>query len=485
MGSDWCECGRLLMDRRTFVKAAGWAMASVALGGGRSVGGSRAKRPPNVVLIMIDDLGWTDLRCQGNERLETPNIDRLARQGMRFTDAYAAAPVCSPTRAAIMTGLAPARLAITNHIPDQKRFEPEGARLRSAETVNHLALDHVTIAERLKEVGYANAFIGKWHLSGTREEMATSEPKRRPQWQGFDLNVGGCCYGGPPSYFEPYKIPGLEAKAKGEYLTERLADEAIAFMGEHRAEPFFVALWNYTVHWPMEAPADLIEKYEGRPGLKDHRYAAMIEAMDTQVGRVLAALKTLKLAEDTLVIFTSDNGAFGGVTHLDPLRACKGYLYEGGIRVPLIVRWPGVVAPETTCATPVISMDLYATILQAAGLEPDLGKPADGESILPLLARTGTLRREAIYFHYPNYAFHRGNRLGGAIRAGDYKLIEYYDDGSVELYNLARDIGERHDLSGQLPRKARAMKGKLDRWLGACGAKMPVPIPNDSPKGST
>jgi arylsulfatase A-like enzyme len=237
-----------------------------------------------------------------------------------------------------------------------------------------------------------------------------------------------------------------------------------------------VALWNYTVHWPMEAPADLIAKYEGRDGLKDHRYAAMIEAMDTQIGRVLAALETLKLADETLVIFTSDNGAFGGVTYLDPLRACKGYLYEGGIRVPLIVRWPGVVAAGTTCATPVISMDLHATILEAAGLKPQPGKPVDGESLLPLLRQTGALDREAIYFHYPNYAFHRGNRLGGAIRQGDYKLIEYYDDGSVELYNLARDIGERHDLSGQMPEKARAMKHKLDQWLVTCGAKMPTPI---------
>jgi len=468
------------MNRRAFIKTAGWAIASTSLTGCRPALTSsmppKTERPPNVLLIMIDDLGWTDLHCQGNNRLETPNIDRLAKQGMRFTDAYAAAPVCSPTRAAIMTGQSPARLAITNHLPDQIRFQPDNATVRSAETVNHLSLDYVTIAERLKEAGYANAFIGKWHLSGKQEEMSTTEPTRRPEWQGFDLNVGGCCYGGPPSYFEPYKNPTIQAGKKGEYLTERLSDEAIDFMNEHRDQPFFIALWNYTVHWPMQAPQDLIDKYKARTGLKDHRYAAMIEAMDTQIGRVMESLDALKLTDDTLVIFTSDNGAFGGVTDLHPLRGCKGYLYEGGIRVPLIVRWPSVVKPGTICTTPVISTDFYPTILDVAGLKPEPGKPLDGESIVPLIRRKGPLRRQAIYFHYPNYAFHRGNRLGGAIREGDYKLIEYYDDGSVELYNLAKDIGEHQDLSQQLPQKAHAMKEKLDQWLRTSGARMPERI---------
>jgi arylsulfatase A-like enzyme len=259
-------------------------------------------------------------------------------------------------------------------------------------------------------------------------------------------------------------------------LTERLSDEAIDFMNEHRDQPFFIALWNYTVHWPMQAPQYLIDKYKTRTGLKDHRYAAMIEAMDIQIGRVLESLDALKLTDETLVIFTSDNGAFGGVTALHPLRGCKGYLYEGGIRVPLIVRWPSVVKPGTICATPVISMDFYSTILEVAGLKPKPGKPLDGESIVPLLRRKGPLQRKAIYFHYPNYAFHRGNRLGGAIREGDYKLIEYYDDGSVELYNLVKDIGEQQDLSQKLPQKAHAMKEKLDRWLRTSGARMPERI---------
>ncbi|MHC4324192.1 MAG: sulfatase [Planctomycetota bacterium] len=468
------------MNRRAFIKTAGWAITSTILTGYRptsiSAMPSGAERPPNVLLIMIDDLGWTDLHCQGNNRLETPNIDRLALQGMRFTDGYAAAPVCSPTRAAIMTGQSPARLAITNHLPDQKRFEPDNATLRSAGSVDHLSPDYVTIAERLKEAGYANAFIGKWHLSGRREEMSTTEPARRPEQQGFDLNVGGCCFGGPPSYFSPYKNPAIQDGTEGEYLTERLADEAIDFMRKHQAQPFFIALWNYTVHWPMQAPQELIDKYKTRPGLKDHRYAAMIEAMDTQIGRVLESLDALKLADNTLVIFTSDNGAFGGVTDLHPLRGCKGYLYEGGIRVPLIVRWPGQVKPGTICTTPVISTDFYPTILDVAGLKAKPGKPLDGESIVPLIRQKSPLQRRAIYFHYPNYAFHRGNRLGGAIREGDYKLIEYYDDGSVELYNLSKDVGEQHDLSQKLPQKARDMKEKLDQWLRTSGARMPERI---------
>lgn len=444
---------------------------------------TRSERPPNILMIMIDDLGWTDLHVQGNNLLDTPVIDRIAKQGMRFTDSYSAAPVCSPTRAAIMTGLSPARLAITNHVSGkQERFRPKGARYRAAEMYNYLDLDYVTLAERLKEVGYVNAFIGKWHLSGTVDQMETIEPTRRPEFQGFDLNIGGVCFGGPPSYFDPYRNPAIEDRAEGEYLTYRLADETIGFMQTNQDRPFFVALWPYTVHWPMEAPRELIDKYAGRSGFKDNgdgleasvRYAAMIEAMDDAVGRVLAALDELNLANETLVIFTSDNGAYGGVTDLSPLRGAKGHLYEGGIRVPLIVRWPGHVPAGTLSSTPVISTDLFPTILAAAGLTPVPGQPLDGESLMPLLRQQAKLQRDALFFHYPNYAFHGENRLGGAIREGDYKLIEFYDDGSVELYDLANDIGEQQDLSGRMPDKAEAMKAKLDRWLKESGARMPV-----------
>ena len=443
------------------------------------------ERPPNILMIMIDDLGWTDLHVQGNDLFETPRIDQLAGEGMRFTNYYAAAPVCSPTRAAVMSGQSPARLAITNHVTgDQDQFQPENAKLRAAEMLNYLGLEYVTIAERLKEAGYATAFFGKWHISGTNDEMDTVESGRRPEHQGFDLNVGGTSFGGPPSYFDPYRNPTIEDRMAGEYLTYRLADETIGFMEEHRDHPFFVALWPYTVHWPMEAPQRLVDKYGERSGFKDNgdgvesssRYAAMVEAMDDAVARVLTKLDELNLTEETLVIFTSDNGAYGGVTDLTPLRGAKGHLYEGGIRVPLIVRWPGRIAAGVLSDVPSVSMDLFPTILEIAGLEPEHGVPLDGESLVPLLRETGALEREAIFFHYPNYAFHGENRLGGAIREGDYKLIEFYDDGSVELYNVARDIGEKYDLSSEMPEQAAALKEKLDRWLESSGAKMPRPL---------
>ena len=469
------------MNRREFFKLAAVGAATAALPGWRMTNAvSASKKQTNIVLIMIDDLGWMDLNCQGNKRLDTPNIDRLASQGMRFTDAYAAAPVCSPTRAAIMTGQSPARLGITNHLPDRKQFQPDNAKLRSARMLEHLPLAHVTLAERLKEAKYATAFLGKWHLSGrgTAKDGDLAEPKLRPEHQGFDVNVGGCGFGGPPSYFEPYRIPNITPRREGEYLPDRLADEAIDFIRANLNGPFFVALWNYTVHWPMQAPQNLVEKYESRigPGVKDARYAAMIEAMDAAIGRVIATLEELKLADDTLVIFTSDNGGFGGVSDCRPLRASKGYLYEGGIRVPLIVRWPGVVKPGSICPTPVISTDFYPTLLEVAGLTPNEGKTLDGESIVPTFKQTGRLKRKAIFFHYPNYAWHQSNRLGGAIREGDYKLIKWYDDESVELYNLADDLSEKNDLSGKMPRKALDLKRKLEAWLTESGAAMPEAI---------
>lgn len=442
-------------------------------------------RRPNVILIMVDDLGWTDLHIQGNEKLETPRLDHFASQGMRFTDGYAAAPVCSPTRAAIMTGMSPARLALTNHVSgNQDRFQPPGATLRAAEMIDYLDLGYVTLAERLKDGGYTTGFFGKWHLSGTDREMETVEPSRRPQHQGFDVNVGGLSFGGPPSFFDPYRNPELKDRQEGEYLPFRLADEAMGFIEAHQDEPFFVALWPYTVHWPMEAPQELVDKYANRPGFEDYgdgiesstTYAAMIEAMDDAVGRVLAKLDELNLAEETLVIFTSDNGGYGGVTDLAPLRGVKGHLYEGGIRVPLIVRWPGQIKAGVVSGEPVISTDFFATILDVAGLDPTPGVPLDGESILPILRQTGKMEREAIYFHYPNYAFHGENRLGSAIRQGNYKLIHFYDKDEVELYEVVNDLSETTDLAKEMPEKAAEMKANLQAWVKASGAKMPRPL---------
>ena len=432
---------------------------------------NRAKRPPNIVFIMVDDLGWSDLACQGNPLVDTPNLDRLAAQGMRFTDNYAAAPVCSPTRAAVLTGKSPARLRITNHIPDRPQFTPEKAVVASAPMIDRLALDETTIAERLKAAGYVTGFFGKWHLSGG----GSGDPDFFPNHQGFDVNIGGCGFGGPPTFFDPYRIPTINDRQPGEYLPDRLADEASQFIETHRNDPFLVFLWNYTVHWPMEAPSELLEKYQGRigPGLNDTRYGAMIEAMDASIGRVLAQLDRLKLRDETLVIFTSDNGGFGGVSDNRPLRASKGHLYEGGIRVPLIVRWPGVVEPGTTCNAPVVSMDFYPTLLDAAFLSYRGNEAPDGTSLLPLLHGAEQLDRDAIYFHFPNYAWHRSNRLGSAVRSGKYKLIERFDDGSVELFDLESDLSEKTDLAAKMPDLAESLRGKLTKWRTEVNAAIP------------
>ena len=431
---------------------------------------------PNVIVIMADDLGWMDLHCQGNTLLDTPHLDGLASQGMRFTNGYAAAPVCSPTRAAMMTGQSPARVGLTNHAPGHAdRFCPENSKVAEADWIRHLTLDHVTIAEHLKQAGYATGFVGKWHLSHRpgSDTNGPFEPRLRPEHQGYDLNIGGCSRGGPPSYFEPYRIPNIPSRRKGEYLANRLADESIAFVEANSDRTFFLTWWNYSVHYPMEAPEDLIRKYENRPGVDRPVYAAMIEAMDAAIGKLLSALDENGLSENTLLIFKSDNGSLYSNA---PLRANKGFLYEGGIRVPWIVRWPGVVKAGSECDTPVISMDTFPTILEATGLKPDSNTPMDAESLLPLLKQTGTLKRKAIYFHYPNYAFHKRNRLGSAIREGDYKLITRYDDDSLELYNLVSDIGEERNLAETQPKTALAMKNRLDAWLTTAGARMPKRI---------
>ncbi len=439
----------------------------------------------NVLLIMADDLGWKDLGCQGNDRLHTPRLDALARQGVRFTNAYAASPVCSPTRGALITGLAPARLRITQHGQDGAQFWPPQRPLQPPPARHVLPLESLTIAERLRTAGYATGFFGKWHLSGDpdRRNPPQSGPSFWPEHQGFDVNLGGCGFGGPPTYFDPYRIPSIKPRRAGEYLTDRLADETIDFMRRHAGQrPMFICLWTYNVHYPFEAPEELIDRYRGQegPGLKNPVYAAQIEATDRAVGRVLDALDELELAAQTLVIFTSDNGGWDGATDNRPLRSGKGDLYEGGLRVPLLVRWPGVTssssATDVTLETPVISMDLSATILAAAHVELSPQESLDGVDLKPLL-RGEAIERDALYFHYPHYAWHRSNRPGGAIRSGPYKFIRRYDDSSRELYNLSLDIGEQHNLAEQLPELAAQFDERLSKWLSEVDAQMPTPVP--------
>jgi len=428
---------------------------------------------PNIVVIMADDLGWMDLHCYGNTKVDTPALDQLATEGMRFTDAYAAAPVCTPTRAAMMTGQSPARLQITNHAPGN----PDGFALKDspwqeARMMRHLPLAAVTVAERLSEAGYATAHLGKWHLSYRPPgAKGVTEQELRPDKQGFDLNIGGHSAGGPRSYFSPYRNPTIVDGEDGEYLPDRLADEAIAFIRQPRDQPFFLNWWPFSVHFPMQAREEVIDKYRQRGGIKNPTYAAMIEGMDAGFGRFLQALDDANLRENTLVLFKSDNGGYNGDNR--PLRGVKGMLYEGGIRVPWIVRWPGKVQPGSINATPVISTDCYPTLLEAAGIAPTPNHPLDGKSILPLLTQSSGFERDTLYFHYPNYAFHKQNRLGSAIREDEFKLIKYYDDDSLELYDLSKDIGEQNDLSTQLPEHTKRLADKLEKWLLERDAQFP------------
>jgi arylsulfatase A-like enzyme len=427
-----------------------------------------AQKKLNVVFFLIDDMGWMDLSCQGSRFYETPHIDRLASQGMRFTNAYAACPVCSPTRASIVTGKYPARLHVTDWIPGHVR---PNAKLRIPDWTQYLPLEEVTIAEALKPAGYATASIGKWHLGGEAYW---------PDKQGFDLNFAGTHQGQPPSYFAPYKIPTVPSAPDGEYLTDRLAEEACKFIEANKDRPFFVYLPHYAVHGPLMAKKETIEKYRAKAKPEDAQrnatYAAMIQSVDDSVGQVGAKLEALGLADRTVVIFMSDNGGVAGTTSNAPLRAGKGTLYEGGIREPMIVRWPGVVKPGATCDEVVTSVDFFPTILEMAGAEGAAN--LDGVSIVPLLKQAGRLSREAVYWHYPHY---HNTLPGGAVRAGDWKLIEYFEDGRVELYNLKEDLGETKDLAAAMPDKAADLRKKLADWRKSVGAQMPAPNPDYDP----
>ena len=426
---------------------------------------------PNFVFILADDLGGRDLGCYGSTFHETPHLDQLAREGVRFTDAYAACPVCSPTRASILTGQYPARLHLTNWIPGEASRPTD--KLRPPAWQKFLPLSETTLATALKNAGYATAMIGKWHLGGEAYY---------PEHQGFDVNIAGSHWGQPASYFWPYEgqthtVAGLKEGGKpGEYLTDRLTSEAEAFITKHRNEPFFLYLSHYAVHQPLMAKEDLVSKYKAKGATgaqKNPVYAAMIESVDESVGRILARLDALGLSEKTVVVFFSDNGGlWPDATSNAPLRAGKGYPYEGGVREPLIIKWPGAALNGSTCSVPVVSTDFFPTFLEMAGVKAPGG--GDGVSLAPLLQRTGTIERDAIYWHYPHYWAGRVKPFG-AVRAGDWKLIEYYEDMKVELYNLKDDIGEKNDMALQNPQKANELKEKLHAWRSAVSAQMPTP----------
>jgi arylsulfatase A-like enzyme len=449
------------------------------------------------VFFLADDLGQRDLGCYGSTFYETVHLDRLAREGARFTDAYAACPVCSPTRASIMTGQWPQRTGITDYMgAAQPEKWNRNTRLLPAPYTDRLALECTTLAEVVKSRGYATFFAGKWHLG----------PEGFwPENQGFDINLGGIERGGPyggNKYFSPYGNPRLHDGPPGEHLPDRLARETARFIEANKDRPFFAYFSFYSVHTPLMAREDLQQKYLakrqklglkaqwGREHERDVRlvqehavYAAMVEALDLAVGKVLAKLDELGLRDNTLVIFTSDNGGLstseGWPTSNVPYRAGKGWLYEGGIREPLLIRWPGVVQPGRVIDTPVGSPDFFPTILEAAGAAPAAGQKLDGASLLPAL-RGKELPERPLFWHYPHYG-NQGGAPGAAIRRGQWKLIEWYEDNQVELFDLARDPGEQNNLAAKESQRVAELRAELHAWQMAVGAKFPTPNPQYDP----
>ena len=461
-------------------------------------------RPPNVVLILADDLGWRDTAVYGSAFYETPNIDRLASEGMRFSDAYAASPLCSPTRAGLLTGLDPGRLRLTLPFAHEEEVildprvperGPPGERAVAAESRTRLPLEHRTIAEALREAGYATALFGKWHLGhGTY----------RPERQGFDVARPGGSLHAPPRYLSPYQMPRFPDGPKGEHLDERLASEAARFMSAHPGQPFFLCFWPFSVHFPFQADPALLRKYESKadPGDPQHypNMGAMIESLDNAVGIVLDAIDALGQRENTIVVFLSDNGgvdrnyapnsALPPPTDNAPLRGGKGQLYEGGIRVPLIVRWPERVAPGSTSSEVVTTTDLHPTLLELVGLTPPNPEQLDGISILPALSRQ-PLPRQDVFFHFPHYMSPDVFRPSTAVRRGRWKLIRFYADTEdqqdrFELYDLETDVGETRDVSGEQPGLVVELAGAIERYLLETGALVPFPNPAYRPeRGAT
>ncbi|UCG58450.1 MAG: sulfatase-like hydrolase/transferase [Phycisphaerales bacterium] len=456
----------LALSRRDLLRGMGLGAAAFALPG--CVASDRelfASDSPdnktNFVFIYIDDMGWKDLGFMGSRYYETPHIDRLARDGVVFTNAYANAPNCAPSRACLMSGqYTPRHGVYTVGTPERGK-----ARLRKLiPTPNKTTLDTdiVTIPEALRSAGYTSACIGKWHLG--------TEAPYRPEDQGFDVVVGRA----RRSHFTDDR----------EYLTDVLTDEAVKFIGANRAGPFFLYLSHFAVHTPIQAKPEIIEKYKAKAPADGHNnpaYAAMIESVDQSVGRVLGKLDESGIAENTVVFFFSDNGGYANATSVEPLRGSKGMLYEGGIRVPLIVCWPGKVTAGRSCDVPVIGVDFYPTILEMAGVAKPAGQTLDGESIVPLLMGKGRLSRKAIYWHFPAYLEPYNERQrpwratpASAIRQGDWKLIEFFEDGRLELYNVADDISETDNLAAKMPDKTGELHGALINWRKSVGAPVPT-----------
>jgi arylsulfatase A-like enzyme len=462
----------------------------------------QAKEKPNIVFILVDDLGRQDLSCEGSAFHETPNVDRIARSGMRFAHGYSACQVCSPSRAAIQTGKYPARTGITDYIGGTEgRNQPDkwsrNTRLLPARYEMEMALGEVTIAEALRSSGYKTFFAGKWHLG---------HAGHGPEQQGYEINKGGHVAGTPPGgYFSPYNNPALSDGPAGEELPLRLGRETAEFIGQHRNEPFFAMLSFYSVHGPIQTTASRWRKYrekaeriglttrsdprflldrtqEVRQSQDNPLYAGMVEAMDEAVGLVLNALDENGLASNTVVIFTSDNGGVssgdGYATSCLPLRGGKGRQWEGGIRQPLYISWPGVTQGTTT-DIPAIGMDFYPTVLEIAGIPQMPEQHVDGVSLVKVL-RGGSIPERPLFWHYPHYG-NQGGEPSAIIRKGEWKLINYFEDDRVELYHVNRDLGERADLALNERKRASEMLAELREWQKKVGARFPAPNPSWNP----
>ena len=435
---------------------------------------------PNIILIFIDDMGWKDVGCYGNDFIDTPHIDQLAAEGVRFTDFYAAGAVCSPTRCAVQSGQNQARIGITAHIPGHWRpFE----RVITPRPTMALPLETVTIAESLKAAGYATGYVGKWHLGTT--------PQFQPNHQGYDFSavIGG------PHLPGKYRVqsPNVPKPKKGQYRTEYEADLCIDFVNDNKDKPFFLMLSPFAVHIPLGAMSEKVDKYTKKAAKENRKlphpiYAAMVEHCDDMVGRLVKAIEEAGIAENTMIVFTSDNGglyrrydyrpaADDNVSSLAPLKGEKGSLHEGGVRVPLIVKYPPITKPGTVCSEPTISFDFFPTFVDLADGKLPADQTIDGLSLMPLLSDPTTkLKRNALHWHYPHY---HHDRPASSIRERDWKLIEYLDGtGDVEIYNLAEDIGETKNLVAERPGRTADLKKKLNQWRQDVVARMPYPNPN-------
>ncbi|EEF60857.1 sulfatase [Pedosphaera parvula] len=442
---------------------------------------TKAANKPNIVFILADDLGYTDVACYGSKYYETPNIDKLAKDGIKFTDGHTCGPNCQPTRASLMSGQYGPRTGVYT-VGSIDRFAWQTRSLHPVENVTKLPLDKITLAQSLKKAGYATGMFGKWHLGEDKEH--------HPAQRGFDealVSMG--------VHFDFVTNPKVDYP-KDEYLADFLTDKALDFIKRHKDEPFFLYLPHYAVHKPLQAKKELIQKFSAKQGVDGHHnptYAAMIASVDESVGRVVALLDELKLSDNTLVIFSSDNGGVGGyqregikkagdVTDNNPLRGGKGMLYEGGHRVPYIFRWPGKIPAGKVCDQPIISIDLYPTLLELAGAKAPEKYPLDGTSYLKVLKSGGMkkLNRDAIYWHFPGYLGAGADTWRtlpvGVVRCGDWKLMEFFEDHRLELYNLREDLGETNNLAAKMPEKAQELEKKLVAWQKEVQAPMPTAI---------